>query len=57
MSTTSINPVTGNSIIVQKRIQTILVEKSLWLLEGVRLVYETLKCKICQTLSIYDICV
>ena len=51
MSTTSINPVTGNSTTVQKRIQAILMERGLWPPGGVRLVCEILKCTTCQTLS------
>ena len=57
MSTISINLVTGNSTTIQKGIPTILMEKSLWPLGGVRQVCETLKCTTCQTLSTCGVCV
>ena len=57
MSTTSINPVTGKSTIVQKGIQVILVERGLWPSGGVRLVCEILKCTTCQTLSTCGVCI
>ena len=57
MSTTLINPGTGNSTTVQKEIQAILVERGLWPPGDVRLVCETLKCIICQTLSTYGVCI
>ena len=51
MSTTTINSVTGKSTKVQKRIKAILVKMGLWRPEGVRLVYDILKCTKCQTFS------
>ncbi len=56
MSTTIINSATGKSTTIQKGIQAILVERGLWPPKEVRLVYDTLKCTACQTLSTCGIC-
>ena len=55
ISTVVVNPSTGQSRIVQKEIQTVLVKRRLWPQKGVRLECEKLKCTMCQTLATYGI--
>ena len=57
MSTVVVNPSTGQSRIVQKGIQAVLVEGELWPQKGVRLECENLKFITCQTLATCGICV
>ena len=57
MTTMVVNLSTGQSRIVQKRIQAILVKRRLWPQKGEQLECEKLKCITCQTLAICGICV
>lgn len=49
------NSATGQSTLVQKGIQAILVERGLWPLEGVRLECEKPKCATYQLLTTYTV--
>ena len=51
MCLSSENPATDQSIKIQKGIQTILDERELWLIKGVRLSYKQPKCTNYQSLS------
>lgn len=57
MSTVIVDSLTGQSTILQKGIQAVLVERGLWPQGGVRLECEKPKCSNCQTLTICRICV
>ena len=52
MSTVNTDPITNKSIIIQKGIQAVLVERGLWPQGGVRLECEKPKCINCQTLTV-----